>query len=92
MRKTTADDTETKQAMLKALAAYRGPVTQCPDGEARAEPLRMVDDAGRWLKQHRHNRRHIDPVARRRRDRTARARQQRILRRNAAIRAQREAP
>ena len=42
---TTIDDTEAKQAMLNALAGYTGPITHCPDGEATAEPLKMVDDA-----------------------------------------------
>ncbi len=52
----TIDDTEAKQAMLNALAGYTGPITHCPDGEATAEPLKMVDDAAQWLKEHRRDR------------------------------------
>jgi|GraSoiStandDraft_16_1057320.scaffolds.fasta_scaffold819651_2 hypothetical protein len=81
----TIDDTEAKQAMLNALAGYTGPITHCPDGEATAEPLKMVDDAAQWLKEHRRDRRYVDPIAMRKRLRLERAKRGRIERRNAAI-------
>jgi hypothetical protein len=78
-------DTEAKQAMLNALAGYTGPITHCPDGEAMAKPLKMVDGAAQWLKEHRRDRRHVDPTAMRKRLRLERAKRERIERRNAAI-------
>jgi hypothetical protein len=50
-----SDDIE---AMKRAMAAYAGPVTRCSPGQARAKPLRrkkVVDEATRWLRQHRHD-------------------------------------
>ena len=81
----TIDDTEAKQAMLNALAGYTGPITHCPDGEAIAKPLKIVDDATQWLKEHRRDRRYVDPIAMRKRLRLERAKRGRIERRNAAI-------
>ena len=46
------------KAMERAIAAYAGPVTRCSPGKARAKPLRwkkVVDDATRWLRQHRYD-------------------------------------
>lgn len=46
------------EAMMRAIAAYAGPVTQCAPGTARAKPVRRnkaVDEATRWLRRHRHD-------------------------------------
>ena len=74
---------KTSEQMTKAIAAYSGPVTQCPPGEARAKPVKVVDKAERWLEQHSNDVK--DPRAERRQMRMARAQRERIARRNAAI-------
>ena len=74
------------EQMLNAIAAYNGPVTRCPPGEARAKPPKNVaDGATRWLRQHRHDQPATNRRAERRWSRMARARQRSIAKRNAAI-------
>jgi rhamnose utilization protein RhaD (predicted bifunctional aldolase and dehydrogenase) len=58
-------------------------VTQCPPGEARAKPIKVVDKAERWLERHSDDVK--DPRAGRRQMRMALAQRERIARRNAAI-------
>jgi len=44
------------EAMRRAITEYARPVTRCSPGKARAKPLRrkkVLDDATRWLRQHR---------------------------------------
>jgi hypothetical protein len=85
--------TDEIKAMKKAIAAYAGPVTRCAPGKARAKPLRRekVDDATRWLRQHRNDvpvsKRVDDGEAERGRRRKARAERKRMRRAaNAAAR------
>jgi hypothetical protein len=72
------------KAMAAALAAYTGPVTQCPPGTASSRTVRKRvsdprTDAG-W--------RYDDPDPRqeRRKQRIARARREQIVKRNTAVR------
>jgi hypothetical protein len=79
---TTKIDESTRQA----IAAYSARVTQCPPGQARAKPVKAMDDAARWLKEHRRDPVTRDPKAVRRRQRMQRALQERVAKRNAAVR------
>jgi hypothetical protein len=85
-------DNNIMEAMSKAIANYTGPVTRCPPGNARSKaapvPIK-ADQSSRWLKRHRNERRITDPKGRRRRLRIARAQRERIAKRNAAVRKQR---
>lgn len=46
--------TKIETEMLEALAAYHGPVTKCPPGQARGADLpRKEDRTQRWLNGHR---------------------------------------
>ena len=50
--------TDEIEAMKRVIAAYGGPVTRCAPGKARAKPVRrkkLVDEATRWLRLHRHD-------------------------------------
>src|ERR1700674_4078216 len=82
--------TKIDQKMRKALADYTGPVTRCPPGLARAPAkyAAVTNDAVEWLKQHRAEKPTKDAKAERKRLRRARALQERIAMRNAAVRKQ----
>jgi len=68
--------------MLKALAAYSGPVTRCRPGKACGADLPKKDDrAQRWLNRHRGDVPLRDEKAERRKRRMARAERARIERR-----------
>ena len=78
--------TKIETEMLEALAAYRGPVTKCPPGQARGADLpRKEDRTQRWLNGHRGDVLR-DEKAERRRKRMARAERERIAKRNASVR------
>ena len=73
--------------MLKAVAAYSGPVTRCPPGKARgADPQEREYGARQWLNGHRDDVPLRDEKAERRRQRMARAERARIAKRNASVR------
>ena len=73
--------------MPEALAAYHGPVTKCPPGQARGADLpRKEDRTQRWLNGHRGDVPLRDEKAERRRKRVARAERERIAKRNASVR------
>jgi hypothetical protein len=73
--------------MLKAVAAYSGPVRRCRPGKARgAETPREEDRAQQWLNGHRDDVPLRDEKAERRRRRMARAERARIAQRNAFVR------
>jgi hypothetical protein len=73
--------------MLKALAAYSGPVTRCRPGKARGADLPKRKDRGQqWLHAHRDDVPSRDKKAERRRQRMARAERARIAKRNASVR------
>ena len=73
--------------MLKAVAAYSGPVRRCRPGKARgAEIPREEDRAQQWLNGHRDDVPSRDEKAERRRRRMARAERYRIAKRIAAVR------
>ena len=78
----TKVDTE----LMKAVAAYSGPVTRFRPGKARgAEMPRKEDRAKRWLNAHRDDVPLRDEKAERRRRRMVRAERDRIAKRNAAM-------
>jgi hypothetical protein len=73
--------------MMKAVAAYSGPVRRCRPGKARGEDLpKKEDPAGRWLNGHRGDVPLRDVKAERRRRRMARAERDRVAKRNALVR------
>jgi hypothetical protein len=73
--------------MLKAVAAYSGPVKRCRPGKARgAETPREEDRAQQWLNGHRDDVPLRGDKAERRRQRMARAERARIAKRNAFVR------
>ena len=73
--------------MMKAVAAYSGPVKRCRPGKARAADLPMKDDrAQQWLNAHRGEVPLRDEKAGRRQRRMARAERDRIAKRNASVR------
>jgi hypothetical protein len=73
--------------MMRALAAYSGPVKRCRPGKARGADLPKKDDrAQQWLNGHRDDVPLRDEKAERRRRRMARAERDRIARRNASVR------
>jgi hypothetical protein len=76
--------TKIDDATKKALAAYKGPVTVCPPGDADAKPVPM-SAAAKWLAEHRHDARTVDPKAENKRQRKAAYERDRIRKRNAAI-------
>jgi hypothetical protein len=76
-------DDKTSEQIRQAIAAYGGPVTRCPPGEARAKLVKGADDAKQWLKQHRNDEPVADPKEERRQMRMARMRRERIAKRNA---------
>jgi len=79
--------TKIDSEMLKALAAYSGPVTRCPPGKARGADLPKRKDHGhRWLHAHGDDVPSRDKKAERRRQRMARAERERIAKRNAFVR------
>jgi hypothetical protein len=79
--------TKIETEMLEALAAYHGPVTKCPPGQARGADLpRKEDRTQRWLNGHRGDVPLRDEKAERRRKRVARAERERIAKRNASVR------
>lgn len=73
--------------MRRAIATYTGLVTRCPPGRGRAPVKKapVMNEAVKWLRHHR-----AEPTkdanAERKRLRRARARRERIARRNAAVR------
>jgi hypothetical protein len=72
--------------MMRALAAYSGPVKRCRPGKARAADLPKKDDrAQQWLNAHRRDAPIRDDKARRRKLRMERAEQERIMKRNALV-------
>ena len=73
--------------MMRALAAYSGPVTRCRPGKARGADLPKKEDrAQRWLNGHRDDVPLRDEKAERRKRRMARAEQDRIAKRKASVR------
>ena len=81
---------EQREQLRQAVAAYDGPVTRCPPGEAKAKQQLPPTDpaerrAERWLKRHANDRPVVDAKQQRRQKRMARARRQRIAERNAAL-------
>ena len=72
--------------MIKALAAYSGPVKRCRPGKARGADLPKKDDrAQQWLNAHRNDARLRDNKAERRKWRIERAERERITKRNALV-------
>ena len=56
--KTPEERLREERAMRRAVAAYTGPIKQCPPGKARGKALRpcvVSDDAAQWLVKHRMN-------------------------------------
>ena len=79
--------TKIETEMLKAVAAYSGPVTRCPPGKARgADMPKSKDRAQQWLNGHRDDVPLRDEKAERRRQRMERAERARIAKRNASVR------
>jgi hypothetical protein len=78
--------TKIDESTTQAIAAYSAPVTQCPPGQARGKPVKAMDGAARWLKEHHRDPVTPDPKAVRRRQRMQRAQRERIAKRNAAVR------
>jgi hypothetical protein len=74
------------ESTRQAIAAYSAPVTQCAPGRARGKPVKAMDDAARWLKEHRRDLVTRDPKAVRQRQRMQWAQRERIAKRNAAVR------
>ena len=73
--------------MLKAVAAYSGPVTRCRPGKARGADLpKRKERATQWLNAHRGDVPLRDEKAERRRQRMERAERARIAKRNASVR------
>jgi hypothetical protein len=73
--------------MLKAVAAYSGPVTRCRPGKARGANIPKKEDRPtRWLNRHRDDVPLRDEKAARRRRRMARAERDRIAKRNVLVR------
>jgi hypothetical protein len=73
--------------MMRALAAYSGPVKRCRPGKARGADLPKKDDhAQQWLNGHRGKVPLRDKKAERRKRRMERAERERIEQRNAAVR------
>jgi hypothetical protein len=73
--------------MMRALAAYSGPVKRCRPGKARGADLPKKDDHARqWLNAHRRNAPIRDNKAERRKRRLARAERERIQQRNSVVR------
>lgn len=81
------NDDKTIEQMRQAITNYAGPVTECPPGRARApvELLVFKNKSVEWLKQNRTAQPVRDKKAVRREMRMARAKQQRIAKRNAAL-------
>jgi len=82
-----ANDDNTIEQMRDAITKYAGPVTKCPPGKARA-PIELpvfTNKSVEWLKQNRAAQPVRDKRAMRRKKRMARAMQQRIAKRNAAL-------
>ena len=81
------NDDKTIEQMRQAIKNYAGPVTECPPGKARApvEVAVLKNKSVEWLKQNRAARPVRDKKAVRRKMRMARAKQQRIAKRNAAL-------
>ena len=75
------------EQMRQAIENYAGPVTRCPPGKARAptEVAVFKNESVEWLKQNRSAQPVRDKKAMRRKMRVARAKQQRIAKRNAAL-------
>jgi hypothetical protein len=72
--------------MMRALAAYSGPVKRCRPGKARAADLPKKDDrAQQWLNAHRRDAPIPDDKARRRKLRMEWAERDRTTRRNALV-------
>ena len=78
---------ETIEQMRQAIRNYVGPVTECPPGKARAQVEVVVfkNKSVEWLKQNRNAQPVRNKKAMRRKMRMARAQQQRIAKRNAAV-------
>ena len=73
--------------MMKAIAAYSGPVKRCRPGKARAaDPPKKHDRAQQWLNGHGGNLPLRDKTAERRKLRVERAERERIEQRNTAVR------
>jgi hypothetical protein len=73
--------------MMRALAAYSGPVKRCRPGKARGADLPKKDDhAQRWLNAHRRDAPLRDGKAKRRKRRMERAERERIMKRNELVR------
>jgi hypothetical protein len=73
--------------MMRALAAYPGPVRRCRPGKARGTELPRKDDrAQRWLNAHGNDAPSRDRKAERRKWRMERAERERIEQRNALVR------
>ena len=79
--------TKIETEMVKALAAYSGPVKRCRPGKARGADLPKKDDrAQQWLNAHRRNTPIRDDKAERRKVRKERAERARIEQRNTLLR------
>jgi hypothetical protein len=79
--------TKIEIGMMRALAAYSGPVRRCRPGKARGADLPKKDDrAQRWLNAHGSNGPLRDKKAERRKRRLAQAERARIEERNTAVR------
>jgi hypothetical protein len=73
--------------MMRALAAYSGPVKRCRPGKARGADLPKKDDrTQRWLNAHRREAPLRDGKAERRKRRMERAERERIMKRNELVR------
>jgi len=83
------NDTDDKaiELMKRSISAYAGPVTRCPPGRARApaDAATVRDSSVEWPMQNRGVRPVRNTKIERRQMRMARARQQRIAKRNAAL-------
>lgn len=78
---------KTIEQMRHAIKNYAGQVTRCPPGKARA-PVELAvfkNESVAWLKQNRTARPVRDKKEMRRKMRMARAKQQRIAKRNAGL-------
>lgn len=68
----------------EAIAAYAGPITICPPGRARA-PKPTPSRAAVWLNEHRGDRPPPNQKQKRRRERMARQKRERIAARNGPL-------
>ena len=82
----TKIEIEIEIEMMKAIAAYPGPIKRYRPGKARGADLPRKDDrAQRWLNAHRRDAPIRDDKAERRKRRMERAERERITKRNALV-------